>query len=56
MQNRNIYPQGWDEARIRRVLAHYEQQTEEEAAAEDDASFENSNQTDLEVSLDTDGA
>jgi hypothetical protein len=27
MQNR-IYPPGWDEARIRRILTHYEEQTE----------------------------
>jgi hypothetical protein len=31
------FPAGWDEARLRRVIAHYEQQSEEEAAAEDEA-------------------
>ena len=30
------FPAGWDEERVRRVLAHYEQQTEEEAVAEDE--------------------
>jgi hypothetical protein len=30
----NEYPEGWDEARVRRVLEYYENQTEEEAAAE----------------------
>ena len=30
-------PSGWDEARVKRVIAHYEQQTEEEAVAEDEA-------------------
>lgn len=30
-------PEGWDEDRLRRVLAHYEKQTEEDAALEDDA-------------------
>ena len=34
------YPAGWDEARVRRVLAHYEQQTDEEAVAEDEAAYE----------------
>lgn len=34
------FPAGWDEDRVRRVLAHYEQQTEEEAIAEDEAAFE----------------
>ncbi len=30
------YPKGWDEKRVKRVLAHYEKQTEEEAVAEDE--------------------
>ena len=34
------YPPGWDEDRVRRVIAHYEQQTEEESVAEDEAAFE----------------
>lgn len=33
----NKLPEGWDESRIRRVLAHYEQQTEAEAVLEDEA-------------------
>jgi hypothetical protein len=28
-------PPGWDEERVRQVLAHYEEQTEDEAAVED---------------------
>ena len=28
------FPPGWDEERVRRVLAHYEHQTEEEIEAE----------------------
>jgi type II secretory pathway component PulC len=43
------FPPGWDEARVRRVLAHYEQQTEEEAVAEDEAAFEDSSQAVVEV-------
>ena len=35
---------GWDEERVRRVLAHYEQQTEEEAVAEDETAYEDSTQ------------
>jgi hypothetical protein len=46
------YPQGWDEDRVRRVLAHYEQQSEEEAVAEDEASFEDPTQTVMEVPKD----
>lgn len=32
----NKFPPGWDEKRVQRVLAHYEQQTEEQAVAEDE--------------------
>lgn len=35
----NRFPPGWDEERVRSVLAHYEEQTEEEAVAEDEAAF-----------------
>jgi hypothetical protein len=30
-------PDGWDEARIRRVIAHYDTQNEDEALAQDEA-------------------
>ena len=43
------FPPGWDEERVRRVLAHYEQQTEEEAVAEDEAAFEDSTPAVVEV-------
>jgi hypothetical protein len=33
------FPPGWDEARVRKVLAHYEEQTEDEAVAEDEAAL-----------------
>jgi hypothetical protein len=33
------FPPGWDEKRVRRVLEHYENQSEEEAVAEDEESF-----------------
>ena len=33
------FPKGWDEARVQRVLKYYENQTEEEAAAEEDRIF-----------------
>lgn len=47
---KNEFPPGWDEERVRRVLAHYEEQTEEESVAEDEAAFEDSTQTVIEVS------
>lgn len=34
------FPPGWDKERVRRVLAHYERQAEDEAVAEDEAAFE----------------
>jgi hypothetical protein len=45
------FPPGWDEERVRRVLAHYAEQTEEEAVAEDEAAFEDPTQTVMEVPL-----
>jgi hypothetical protein len=38
-------PRGWDEARVHRVLEHYENQTEDEAVAEDEAAFNAKGQT-----------
>ena len=39
------FPPGWDEERIRRVLEHYESQTDDEAVAEDEAAFEDATHT-----------
>ena len=36
----NKYPEGWNEERVRSVLARYETQTEEEALIEDEAGVE----------------
>ena len=46
---KNKFPPGWDEKRVKRVLAHYEEQSEEEALAEDEAAFEDKNQTIMEI-------
>ena len=35
----NRYPKGWNRQRVQAVLAHYENQTDEEAAAEDEAAW-----------------
>ena len=43
------YPKGWDEERVKQVLHHYEQQCEEEAVAEDEATLKQPNQTLIEV-------
>ena len=41
MTNLNIFPAGWDEERVNKVLQYYESQTEEEALAEINAAFDN---------------
>jgi hypothetical protein len=43
------FPPGWDTERVNRVLSHYESQSEEEAVAEDEATFEISGQTVMEI-------
>jgi hypothetical protein len=42
---RNRFPAGWNEARVRKVLKHYEGQTEDEAVAEDEAALQLRGQT-----------
>ena len=38
--SQNKFPEGWDEDKVRRVLAHYEEQTADGALAEDEAGIE----------------
>ena len=45
----NRFPPGWDEQRVREVLAHYESQTDAEAVAEDEAAREDPTQTLMQV-------
>ncbi len=45
----STFPPGWDEKRVRAVLDHYEKQTEMEAVAEDEAAYEDSSYTIMEV-------
>jgi hypothetical protein len=52
MRKQSQFPPGWDEARVKRVLAHYEAQSDEEAVAEDEASFEATTHTAMEVPVD----
>ncbi len=46
------YPVGWNEERVRRVLAHYDQQSDGEAVAEDEAAYESTTHTAMEVPVD----
>ena len=49
---RQQFPRGWNEERVRKVLAHYENQSEDEAAAEDEAAYEAEGQTVMIVPTD----
>jgi hypothetical protein len=49
MMNQSRYPKGWDENRVKRVLYHYENQTEDIALAEDEAAWEDTSHTFIAV-------
>ena len=49
MTKKTNFPPGWDESRAKRVLEHYESQSQYEALAEDEAAYEDSNQTFMEI-------
>ena len=38
--NQNKFPAGWDEEKVRRILAYYEKQTDEDAIVQDEAGIE----------------
>ena len=40
MTEKTKFPTGWDEERVKRVIEHYESQSEEEAVAEDEGCFD----------------
>jgi hypothetical protein len=48
---KNKFPKGWDEERVRRVLDYYEDQTGDEAVAEDEAAWEDTSHTFIEVPI-----
>ena len=47
--SRAQYPSGWNEERVRRVLEHYDAQSDEEAVAEDEAAYEETTHTAMNV-------
>lgn len=47
--SRSRYPQGWDQGRVERLLKHYDSQSDDEAVAEDEASWESTTSTTMEV-------
>jgi hypothetical protein len=46
---RNQFPKGWNEERVRELLAYYEEQTDEAAAAEAEEALANSTDTVMTV-------
>jgi len=46
------FPPGWDEERVRRVLEHYDAQSDDEAVAEDEAAYESTTHTAMEIPVD----
>ena len=46
------FPAGWDESRIQQVLDHYEAQSDEDAAVEDEAAFESTTHTAIQLPVD----
>ncbi|MCH8836647.1 MAG: hypothetical protein IIA60_02470 [Candidatus Marinimicrobia bacterium] len=49
MMKQSKFPPGWDEDRVNSILRYYEEQSETEALAEDEAAFESQTQTAIKV-------
>jgi hypothetical protein len=49
MKKQNRFPPGWNEARVRRVLAHYEGQSDSEAVADDEAAYRSTTTTVMKI-------
>jgi len=49
MKKQSKFPKGWDSERVKSVLEHYETQSEDETVAEDEAAYEDANQTFIKV-------
>jgi CHASE3 domain sensor protein len=46
---KNRFPTGWNEKKVQEVIDHYENQTEEEALAEDESAFDDPSRTMMEI-------
>ena len=46
------FPPGWDKERVRRVLELYDAQSDDEAVAEDEAAYESTTHTAMEIPVD----
>jgi hypothetical protein len=43
------FPAGWDEARVQRLIAHYDQMDDDELTAEDEAALDAEGQTPMVI-------
>jgi hypothetical protein len=46
---KNVFPRGWDEKKVQELIAHHEGQTDDEAAAEDEAAFSDKSFTVMQI-------
>lgn len=49
MKKQNRFPPGWSDARVQRVLDHYEAQSDSEAVAEDEAAYRSTTTTAMKI-------
>jgi hypothetical protein len=42
---RNRFPKGWSERKVKELIRHYENQSEDEAVAEDEAAYQSTRTT-----------
>lgn len=49
MKKQNRFPPGWNEARVQRVLTHYERQSDTESVAEDEAAYRSTTATAMKI-------
>jgi len=49
MKKQNRFPPDWNKARVERVLAHYERQSDTEAVAEDEAAYRSTTATVMKI-------
>src|SRR4051812_17513206 len=48
----NRYPKGWNRKKVKALIAHYENQSDEEAIAEDEAAYRSTHETMMAVPTD----
>ncbi|MDJ0590180.1 MAG: hypothetical protein QNJ72_09330 [Pleurocapsa sp. MO_226.B13] len=46
---KNQFPRGWNEEKVKAVIEYYDNQTEDEAVAEDEAILDNSDRTMMQI-------